>query len=125
MTELRINGRAMLLACVFGASSLAALGGCAARALAPETYANATADQRYELDEVKRRLQYLQVGMDKPHVLVTLGSPAIQENSKWTYLPERSGAILPASRLEVLFDARGRYSGHKESPIIFSKEGPE
>jgi hypothetical protein len=77
--------------------------------------------QRYELGEVKRRLNDLQPGATRMEVLLALGSPAERRPDAWIYLPSRSGLIVPADALVIHFRG-GLYSKHEFRPIILGEQ---
>ena len=60
--------------------------------------------QRYNWDKVKKLAEHLQVGMSKQDVLFLMGSPAEMEETKWIYLPERYGILIPAEALQLDFE---------------------
>jgi outer membrane protein assembly factor BamE (lipoprotein component of BamABCDE complex) len=92
--------------------------GCRSEGVEIHSYEGKPREQKYDLDEVKRRAKDLQPGMAKLDVLLRLGSPAIRENTRWVYLPSRTGTIIPADALEVRFDTGGRFVETKWQPVI-------
>lgn len=95
--------------------------GCVAQEPGSPAPAQAAAEQRYELSEVRERLDRLEVGMSKRRVLLALGSPAVRGSQAWEYHPERAGLVLPAEAVRVLFEG-DRYAGYEIVPIVLGEE---
>jgi outer membrane protein assembly factor BamE (lipoprotein component of BamABCDE complex) len=116
-----VSGRMLCLCvsvCIGGFMFM--LSGCQTQGVETYTYAGKPANQRYELEEVERRLELLQPGMAKIDVLLNLGSPAIEEHDRWIYLPSRTGTIIPAEAIRVDFQGQA-YAGWKKQPIILGE----
>mgnify|MGYP006428876745 CR=1 FL=1 len=103
------------------AVAFAALGGCVADEPVAEPHARAAVNQQHSLDEVRERLDKLEPGITKREVLLTLGSPAIQRATYWEYWPERSGTMLPATAIRVLFEEEF-YTGRRVVPIVLGEQ---
>jgi len=78
-------------------------------------------NQKYDLNEVKKRAKHLRRGMSKYHVLITLGSPAEKSYDKWVYRSSRAGLLLPTDRLHVQFQS-GRYVRHGTGLVILGED---
>lgn len=89
--------------------------------LTTEPHVRSAVNQKYSLDEVRERLDELREGMSKREVLLTLGSPAIERKTYWEYWPERSGTLIPATAVRVLFE-RERYTGYRIVPIVLGED---
>lgn len=101
-------------------ATLSVLPACHTEPMELTSYEGAPPGQRYELDEVKRRLEELGPGMSRTEVLLTLGSPAKREGGDYLYLPSRPGLILPADAVRVHFE-NGRYVEWRWQPIILGE----
>ena len=83
-------------------AAVSVLPACHTEPMELRSYDGAPPGQRYELDEVKRRLAELTPGMGRTEVLLTLGSPAKREGGDYLYLPSRPGLLLPADAVRVI-----------------------
>lgn len=114
---------ARLLAALLAAPLLiapAGFSGCATKPADANTYDGPPPNQKYTLDEVKKRARQLQVGMDRIDVAILLGSPAEIGPTTWRYLPSRPGFLLPTEILEVEFSGR-RYVSHRTRAVILGE----
>jgi hypothetical protein len=103
------------------AIAIPSLAGCVADDPAAEPHVQAAVNQKYSLGEVRERLDKLEPGMTKREVLLTLGSPAVRRGTYWEYWPERSGTMLPATAIRVLFEGE-LYAGRRIVPIVLGEE---
>jgi len=102
----REGGWAVLCAAICAVLVLAA---CASDPAARSTEARF---QKYDYDEVKRRLPLVRPGMRKLDVLTTLGSPASQTDALWQYQPLNPPPLMPVEVLELRFE-NSVYVGHR------------
>jgi outer membrane protein assembly factor BamE (lipoprotein component of BamABCDE complex) len=77
-------------------------------------------NQKYPLDDVKRRLKDINPGMSKMEVMIFLGSPAQLSRNVWVYQSNRAGILIPAESLHVNF-VDGVYVSHQFKTIILGK----
>lgn len=103
------------------AATLALSGGCVTSDAERDRYTERTLNQKYTLDEVKRRLKDVRIGENKMSVATKLGSPAEFRGTQWVYYPERPGLFLPTEALVVKFEGN-RYAGYETNPIVLSEE---
>lgn len=111
-------GRLLSVAVVLGAL---AGGGCVTSDAEKDLYAERSLNQKYSLDEVRRRLKTVRIGENKMSVATKLGSPAEFRGNSWVYWPDRPGLLLPAEALIVKFEGN-RYAGYETNPIVLSEE---
>lgn len=99
-------------------------GGCASQDVSADTAGGKPANQTFEIDEVKRRAKSITIGMPRQQVWLTLGNPAVKQDSRFVYLPSRTFTLVPAELYEVKFD-NGRVVEHGTIIGIASEVGKE
>lgn len=103
------------------AAVIAVVSGCAkTQPMDAYVYEGGHPKQKYDFQEVKRRVKGLRPGMSKSEVFIHLGSPAEDHGSTWVYLPDETGYVLPTELLEVRFEGR-MYVSHEFRPVIFGR----
>ncbi len=106
--------RFRLAAILLSALPLAALPACRTPMEAATAYELARRQQKYSLEVVRERAKQLEVGMTRIEVLTLLGSPGVDRDRRWIYVPDEGGAIVPVFSLLIEFDAYGRYVGKRD-----------